>query len=125
MIPESGRPFLPGPLRALRPWATYRQAGGGPDMIKILKIALVLAAVGCAAGGSAEAAPAGVSGSGVNGFHAAKAFAQAPVRRPRPRARITVRPPIYPYRTISTPYPTPYPIEYPGRGAVRQCEARL
>ena len=45
--------------------------------------------------------------------------------RKRPRARITVRPPRYPYRTFHTVYPLPYDIEYPGPGHVRECRAKL
>jgi hypothetical protein len=44
--------------------------------------------------------------------------------RKRVRPSLTIRPPDYPYRTFSTPYPLPYAVEYPGPNAVRQCRAR-
>jgi hypothetical protein len=88
--------------------------------------AILLAALGGAAAVLAGVAPAhaaGREGAALNAF--AQGQTRAQPRPPRARTRITVRPPIYPYRTYSTTYPVPYPIEYPGPNTVRQCEARL
>ena len=57
-----------------------------------------------------------------SGVRASEFSAQS--RPPRARTRIRVTP-VYPYRTISTPYPVPYTYEYPGPGAVRQCTSWL
>jgi hypothetical protein len=85
-------------------------------------IAFLLAVLGCAAAVPASLAPAQAAS---RDQAALNDFAQAKPRPARARTRITVRPPIYPYRTYSTTYPVPYPIEYPGPGMVRECNARL
>ena len=66
--------------------------------------------------------PAGAQLAGASPDVRATRVQYRPVRRPRPRIRVT---PAYPYSPYSTPYPKPYPYEYPGPGHVRQCSSWL
>jgi hypothetical protein len=86
----------------------------------LLPLALVVSVLVLIVLGAPQPAPAQTAGAFPD--WRAEGVQYRPVRRQRPRIRVT---PAYPYSSYSTPFPKPYPYEYPGPGHVRQCTSWL